>query len=90
MSLSQSALTYSTQRDDNDLYCVTEAEFEIGQMIFTLTQPKTNWSFTATKTVKATASYRSENETCVTDLNIFVGNMNLYASLGLNEAVLLQ
>lgn len=84
---SVSDLKFSTHRDDNDLYCVTEAQFEIGQMTFSLTDVKTGWSFITSKAVLATASHQSENETCVTDVNFFADRKTLWASVGLNQAI---
>lgn len=84
---SVSALKFSTHRDDNDLYCVTEAQFEIGQMTFSLTDVKTGWSFILSKAVLATVSHQSDDETCVTDANFFAGKKTLWAQLGLNQAI---
>lgn len=84
---STSDLKFSTHRDDNDLYCVTEAQFEIGQMTFSLTNVQTGWSFITTQTVLATTSHQSENETCVTDVNFFTGQKTLWAAVGLNQAI---
>jgi len=84
-----SSLTFSTQRDDNELFCVTTAKFEIGQMLFTLTDVKTGWTFTTAKTITAAISLQSENENCENDISKFTGSQNLYATLGLNEAILL-
>lgn len=84
-----SGLTYSTHRDDNDLFCVTTAKFEIGKMLFTLTDVKTGWTFTTARTISASISIQSEDETCETNVAKFSGNQSLYATLGLNEAILL-
>lgn len=82
-----SGLSFSTQRDDNDLYCVTTAKFEIGQMLFTLKDVKTGWTYTAAKPVEAAISLQSENENCENDVSKFTGKQHLYASLNLNEAI---
>lgn len=82
-----STLKFSTHRDDNDLYCVTEAQFEIGQMTFSLTDVKTGWSFNVSKAVLATVSHQSDDETCVTDANFFAGEKTLWAQVGLNQAI---
>ncbi|WP_409480215.1 hypothetical protein [Pseudobdellovibrio sp. HCB154] len=84
---SVSTLKFSTHRDDNDLYCVTEAQFEIGQMTFSLTDVKTGWSFNVSKAVLATVSHQSDDETCVTDANFFAGEKTLWAQVGLNQAI---
>lgn len=84
---SVSALKFSTHRDDNDLYCVTEAQFEIGQMTFSLTDAKTGWSFILSKAVLATVSHQADDETCVTDANFFAGEKTLWAQVGLNQAI---
>lgn len=86
---SLSGLTFDTHRDDNDLFCVTTVKFEIGQMLFTLTDVKTGWTFTTAKSIHASISRQSENETCENDVTKFKGRQNLYAPLGLNEAILL-
>lgn len=86
---SLSGLTYSTHRDDNDLFCVTTAKFEIGQMLFTLKDVKTGWTFTTAKTINASISIQSDDESCVTDLSKFTGNHSLYATLGLHESIAL-
>lgn len=84
---SVSDLKFSTHRDDNDLYCVTEAQFEIGQMTFSLTNVKTGWNFTTSKAVLASVSHQSDDETCVTDVNFFAGRTTLWAAVGLNQAI---
>lgn len=81
------ALKFSTHRDDNDLYCVTEAQFEIGQMSFSLVDVKTGWNFTMSKTVLATVSHQSDDEVCVTDMNFFAGKQTLWAQVGVNQAI---
>ncbi|AZZ36699.1 hypothetical protein CIK05_07820 [Bdellovibrio sp. qaytius] len=82
-----SGLTYSSQRIENQVYCVSTVSFEIGQMLLTLTDVKTGWSFTTAKPVFASTSIQSENETCINDATKFVGNQNLYASLNMNEPI---
>ena len=84
---SASNLKFSTHRDDNDLYCVTEAQFEIGQMTFSLTNVKTGWSFILSKAVLATISHQSDDETCVTDVNFFTGQKTLWTQVDLNQAI---
>lgn len=84
---SVSDLRFSTHRDDNDLYCVTEAQFEIGQMTFSLTNVKTGWNFIMSKAVLATVSHQSDDETCVTDANFFADRKTLWAAVGLNQAI---
>lgn len=86
---SNSALTFSTHRDDNDLYCVTSAKFEVGQMLFTLKDATTGWTFTTARTISAVISYQADSEVCETDISKFLGKQTLYASLGLNEEILL-
>ena len=86
-TVSYSDLKFSTRRDDNDLYCVTEAAFEVGQMEFTLTNPQTGWIFTTSKPVVATTSVQSENETCLTDISTFTGKQRLFSYIGLNQAI---
>ncbi|MCM2352339.1 MAG: hypothetical protein NDI63_01895 [Pseudobdellovibrio sp.] len=81
------ALKFSTHRDDNDLYCVTEAQFEVGQMTFSLTDVKTGWNFILSKAVLATVSHQADNETCITDVNFFAGEKTLWAQVGLNQAI---
>ena len=83
-TLSESVLTFSTHRDDNDLYCVTTATFEIGEMNFSLVEKRTGWVQNITKKVTATLSVQSADETCETDIEKFAGNQSLYATLGLN------
>lgn len=89
VSKSFSGLKFSTHRDDNDLYCVTEAKFEIGQMSFTLKDVKTGWTFTTSKVVEATVSQQAQDENCINDVTKFTGTQKLYASVGLNQAILL-
>lgn len=84
-----SSLTYSTQRDDNNIYCLTTAKFEIGDMLFTLKDIHTGWTFTTTKNLQASYSHLSENETCINDATKFVGLKSLYAQINLNEAIFL-
>lgn len=83
------SLSFSTHRDDNDLFCVTTANFEIGQMLFTLTDVKTGWTFTTAKTVTASISRQSENENCENDVSKFTGKQTLYASLSLEKSIML-
>lgn len=88
-TLSKSTLSFDTVRDDNDLYCVTTASFEVGVMDFSLTNVKTGWTKNISKTIIASISTQSDNETCETDIEKFTGNQRVYALLGLNEAILL-
>jgi len=82
-------LSFSTHRDDNDLFCVTTAKFEVGQMLFTLTDVKTGWTFSTARTLHGSVSIKSETENCVNDASKFTGTQNLYVTLGLNEAITL-
>ena len=82
---SNSELTFSNHRDDNYLYCVTKAEFEMGKMIFTMTSKDSDWTFTTTKPVIADISHQSEDENCMTDLTKFTGEQRLYSALGLKQ-----
>lgn len=88
-TLSETTLTYSTHRDDNDLFCVSTATFEVGTMNFTLTDVKTGWTKNLTKKITATISSQSTDETCETNIEKFAGNQNLYANITNNEAILL-
>ena len=84
-----SSLVFSTHRDDNDLYCVTTAKFEIGQMSFTLTDIKTGWTYTTARTISAAIAIQADDENCINDATKFTGTQSLYATLGLNEAITL-
>lgn len=86
---SLSGLSYSNRRDDNDIYCVTTAKFEIGQMLFTLKDIETGWTFQTSRTVEASISFQSDSETCMTDISKFAGSQSLYAELGLNKEITL-
>lgn len=88
-SVSETTLSFGTHRDDNDLYCVTTAKFEIGEMNFTLTNKKDGWSKNITKKVFATISNQSSDESCETNLEAFSGNQVIYATLGLGEPIAL-
>lgn len=85
---SVSSLSFSTHRDDNDLYCVTSAKFEVGQMLFTLKDVQSGWTFQTAKTLEGSVSYQSDSETCEKDLSKFSGNLSLYTSLSLQEITL--
>lgn len=84
-----SGLTYSNHRDDNDIYCVTTAKFEVGQMLFTLKNVETGWTFQTARAVEASISFQSDSETCMTDISKFAGSQSLYAGLGLNQEITL-
>lgn len=84
-----SGLNYSNHHDDNDIYCVTTAKFEIGQMSFTLKNVETGWTFQTSKTLEAGISFQSNSETCMTDISKFAGSQSLYAALGLNQEITL-
>lgn len=88
-TLSETTLSFSTHRDDNDLYCVTTASFHVGVLNFTLTDVKTGWTKNITKKISGSISSQSNDETCETNIEAFAGNQNLYVSLGLNEAITL-
>lgn len=88
-TVSESALTFSTRRDDNDLFCVTTASFEVGVLHFTLSDKNSGWTKKISKKISGSVSSQSNDETCETDIEKFTGNQNLYVTLGLNEAILL-
>lgn len=86
---SESLLYFGTHRDDNDLYCISKAIFNIGTMIVTLVDSKTGWSHVVNKPVMAEISHQSDTETCETNLQKFTGQKNVYAALGLNQPIVL-
>lgn len=88
-TLSVSSLTNNLVRDDNDLYCVTSANFEIGEMNFYLVNKTTGWAKVLKKKITASVSSQSETSECNNDINQFAGAQALYATLGINEAITL-
>lgn len=88
-TLSVSSLTNNTVRDDNDLYCVTNATFEIGEMNFFLVNKTTGWAKIMKKKITASVSSQSTTAECNNDINQFAGAQAVYATLGLNEAIAL-
>ncbi|AUN98196.1 hypothetical protein C0V70_08775 [Bacteriovorax stolpii] len=88
-TVSETTLSFSTHRDDNDLFCVTTANFEVGEMNFKLADKNTGWTKNITKKVFASITHQSDDETCETNLEKFAGSTNLYASLSLEGAIAL-
>lgn len=89
-TLSESTLSFKTVRDDQYLFCVTTATFDIGEMNFSLVEKRNGWSKNITTKVTAEISIQSEDETCETNLEKFAGNQSLYASLNLNQPIALD
>lgn len=87
-SISTSGLTFSTHRDDNDLYCVTTATFEVGTMNMSVVNVLNGWTTSVTKKVSASVSIQSEDETCETNIEKLAGKQALYASLSLDAITL--
>ena len=84
-----SGIVFEQHRFDNEIICVSTAKFEVGQMLFTLTDKKTGWTFTKAKNVLATVARQSLNENCENDISKFVGTHPLYVGVNLEEAITL-
>lgn len=73
-------------RFDNDYSCTTSAEFEVGELRYSLVKRGTAWKKDGIKKIISYINYTVEGTECDTALENLAGNQMMQASISLNES----
>ena len=87
MNVSRSDLATTSRHDDGMIFCVTSAQFDLGEMTMTLVNNKTGWTKSFTKKIIGTLSTENEGEVCNATIEDFAGKQVLYSLTGLGQAI---
>lgn len=85
-SQSFSALKTSFRRNDNDIFCLTTANFEVGEMIFKVSKQDSDWTKTSTQKIYGSVTHYSDTEKCDLSVDNFVGKKKLYVQVSTDQS----
>ncbi len=80
-----SALKTSFRRNDNDIFCLTTATFEVGELTFKVSKQDSDWTKISTQKIFGSVTHYSDTEKCDLSIENFVGRKKLYVQVSSDQ-----